>query len=508
MATVDKNFKVKHGLVVEGTTATVNGNDILTTANTTSDLTEGTNQYFTDQRAKDAAASLITNATKTNITITGDGNGLTIAAENGVADSTTDDLAEGISNLYFTNQRALDATVAAYDGAGSAANAQTNAETFATNAINALTTDDIEEGVANLYFTDSRAKDAVGNAVGTGLFFNTITKGISVAENTYDAFGAATTAENNAKAYADSLATNYDAAGAAAAAETAANLYTDNAVATVVGGAPALLDTLNELAAAIADNPNYATDVANLVAGKQDTLTAGSGISINPSTDEISVDDTVIASVSYVDANFVNIADLPGQLDDYVPLTQKGANDGVATLDSTGQVPLSQLGNVPDAYITSVGNNLSVTGGELTIAATPTFTAVDFDTVAKQVAAKINTIGSTPTTLYSFKIGPLSDAYTSAEYTISSYATKNGVPTSISEREITKILLTTDNGGNVAITEYGTVTMNDHVLDITAEVITVGTPGMGGYYQCNLIASSAISGVTVDHATVVGTLFK
>ena len=30
MATVNKNFKVKHGLVVEGTTGTINGEAILT----------------------------------------------------------------------------------------------------------------------------------------------------------------------------------------------------------------------------------------------------------------------------------------------------------------------------------------------------------------------------------------------------------------------------------------------------------------------------------------------
>ena len=47
----------------------------------------------------------MTGATLTNITITGTGSGLTITAENGVADSTTTDLAEG-SNLYFTDARA------------------------------------------------------------------------------------------------------------------------------------------------------------------------------------------------------------------------------------------------------------------------------------------------------------------------------------------------------------------------------------------------------------------
>ena len=46
----------------------------------------------------------------------------------------------------------------------------------------------------------------------------------------YDAKGAATTAETNAKAYADSLASNYDAKGSAAAAETNAKAYTDTAL--------------------------------------------------------------------------------------------------------------------------------------------------------------------------------------------------------------------------------------------------------------------------------------
>ena len=57
---------------------------------------------------KTFAAELLTNATKSNIAITGDQNGLTITAENGIADSTTSDLAEG-TNLYFTDERAQDA---------------------------------------------------------------------------------------------------------------------------------------------------------------------------------------------------------------------------------------------------------------------------------------------------------------------------------------------------------------------------------------------------------------
>jgi hypothetical protein len=101
---------------------------------------------------KTFAAELLTNATKSNITITGDKNGLTITAENGVADSTTDNLTEGSTNKYFT---------------------------------------------------DERAQDAVGNAVGTGLTYTDATGEIKVTPNTYDAYGAASTAESNANSYTD-----------------------------------------------------------------------------------------------------------------------------------------------------------------------------------------------------------------------------------------------------------------------------------------------------------------
>ena len=76
----------------------------------TDDIEEGaTNLYYTTARAKGDAADLLTNATLTNITITGNEDGLTITAENGVADSDTDDLTEGNTNLYFTDTRAVDA---------------------------------------------------------------------------------------------------------------------------------------------------------------------------------------------------------------------------------------------------------------------------------------------------------------------------------------------------------------------------------------------------------------
>lgn len=183
----------------------------------TTDVAEGTNLYFTDGRAKDSAAALLTNATLTNITITGTGNdGLVITAENGVADSTTDDLLEGATNKYFTPQRALDATASAYDPAGSSSSAQAAAEDYAdgvaltaennakaytdaretaitsayeayadqaevdakayadnlvdglSSTVDNLTTDDVAEGTTNKYFSNSLAFDATAGQLVEG----------------------------------------------------------------------------------------------------------------------------------------------------------------------------------------------------------------------------------------------------------------------------------------------------------------------------------------------------
>lgn len=158
---------------------------------TTDDIEEGsTNLYYLTSRAQADAASLLTGATKTNITITGNAiSGLTITAENGVADSTTDDLDEGTTNLYFTDERAQDAIGTAITNGVQSGISVTYSDV--DNEINfsvadqwaGKTTTDLTEGT-NLYFTDERAQDAVGNAVGTGLSYNDTSGAISVDTNT------------------------------------------------------------------------------------------------------------------------------------------------------------------------------------------------------------------------------------------------------------------------------------------------------------------------------------
>jgi hypothetical protein len=71
--------------------------------------------------------------------------------------------------------------------------------------------------------------------------------------------------------------TNWDTAygwGNHASQGYATTTYVDTAVSNLVDAAPATLDTLNELAAALGDDPNFATTVSNQIGLKQDASTA------------------------------------------------------------------------------------------------------------------------------------------------------------------------------------------------------------------------------------------
>lgn len=165
-------------------------NDAITAAIdaiTTTVIEEGTNLYYTEGRAKTDAAELLTSATKTNITITGDGDGLVITAENGVADSTTSDLAEG----------------------------------------------------TNLYFTDERAQDAVGNAVTDGLEYNDTTGAISLK---YNSNGGAIGVNGSGDVFVKTDGTTIDTSGSGnqlrvltgEGSTVASKTYADSAASTAV----------------------------------------------------------------------------------------------------------------------------------------------------------------------------------------------------------------------------------------------------------------------------------
>ena len=66
----------------------------------------------------------------------------------------------------------------------------------------------------------------------------------------------------------------------------ASTTYVDNRVAGIVNSAPETLDTLNELAQALGNDPNFATTVANQIGTKVDKVT-GKGLSTNDLTNTL-----------------------------------------------------------------------------------------------------------------------------------------------------------------------------------------------------------------------------
>ena len=143
----------------------------------TTDLTEGTNLYYTNARA-DARVDAGFTAKDTDNLSEGSSNlyYTDARADARIAAADTDDLSEGSTNLYYTDARA-DARVAAATGANlSLANKDTDdlsegsTNLYHTSAradarfdvkIAAADTDDLSEGTSNLYYTDARAQAAI-----------------------------------------------------------------------------------------------------------------------------------------------------------------------------------------------------------------------------------------------------------------------------------------------------------------------------------------------------------
>lgn len=166
-------------------------------------------------------------------------------------------------------------------------NAFSNVKVGATTVVADNPTDTIEfVAGTNVILTPDATNDKVTFALSTSV------------ETTSGAQTKANTAESNAKAYADTK------------------------VAALLDSAPGTLDTLNELAAALGDDPNFATTMTNLIntRARKYSSTIGNGtatqftLTHNFGTKELSIDieeiatgETVITDVSKIDINSIKV---------------------------------------------------------------------------------------------------------------------------------------------------------------------------------------------------------
>jgi hypothetical protein len=127
-------------------------------AKDTGDLSEGTNLYYTDARADARVAA----ATGVNLSLT---------------NQDTDDLSEGNTNLYHTTERVQDVvggqivTNGSHAGISFTYDDDNDGAIDATVSLESFDTDNLSEGSTNLYFTNERVDDRVDALItgGTGV---------------------------------------------------------------------------------------------------------------------------------------------------------------------------------------------------------------------------------------------------------------------------------------------------------------------------------------------------
>lgn len=440
MATVTKNFRIKSGLVVEGTSGTIDGHNILT------ESTSG-DQYIlnlvggaTLVKSVDTGVFNVDGAG--NLTInsnTFDSYGSASAAQTAAATDATNKANQALADAQtYANSLASN-----YDAAGSASTAESNANTYTDNKVLDYTkTVDLDTTIDGYGYLKSA--DLTGYAT----------------ESYVDQ------AETDANSYADSLindgsttSTNawsaYKTSTEIGLAQAAAEQHADDAVAALVGSAPAVLDTIQELATALENNPDIIADLENVAAGKQNTLTAGSNIDITQDTISVTglTTDDVAEGANRLYFNNTRAQDAIG------------AGTGL-TKDNQG-TELAINRQVVDTWYDAAGAAATAqTAAEATaqaaldniLDATTPFTDLNINDVAKQVAARTTSLGSVAVTAYQFN----KSSFRSGKFLVK---IDNGT-----NNEVSEILVTLDSSDNVAITEYAIVGTNGTRGTITADV--------------------------------------
>ena len=576
MATVNKDFKIKSGLIVEGLQGTINGETILTEV--------AGDEYILNLIGGETLVKSVSN--EFDVSVAG-----RLSLDRAVVDAYYDAAGEaqdvqdnldihtnassgvhGVTGSVvgttdaqdLSNKRIIDALQFS-DGVTVANEAEIAVEAITHNFNVVAKSGDLVLG--SLYDDVVIAPNSSNAYLGTpGATTKIATEGyVDQAESdaitaaASDATTKANTAEQNAKDYADDLindASNlstevwsaYKTSTEIGLAQTAAEGFATQAIANLVDSAPTTLDTLNELAQALQDNPDIISDLQDIAAGKQDTLTAGSNIEITglnvinvTGLDAADISDFNTAALSATAAAYDiagAAATAQGNAEDYADglavnydaagsaatAEQNAKNyadaldtDDVAEgstnqyfLDSRAKSSAADLltgANLTNITITGTGAGLTITAENGVADSTTTdlaegtnkyftdarardavdgtdrsFTSVELNSVAKQVAATL----SAPTAGIQ-----VAHAFPKAEYRSAEYLVKVAYGT---HTEISKVLLTLDSSDNIAITEYGIVGTNGSASSISAGV-------SGANVQLQVTTANVNSTVTV-----VGTL--
>ena len=409
MATVDKNFRIKNGLVVEGTTGTINGNNILTE--------NGGDTYILNLVG---GATLVKSVDSGTFTVDGLGN---LTVNSGVFDA-----AGAASAAQTAAQSYADSLAPNYDGAGAATTAYNNAKSYA-------------DGLASNYDPAGAAGTAETNAksYADSLATNYDPAGTAAGlAGNYDAAGAASTAQSNAEGYADTAASNAQTNAESYAdtkkteAISAANTYTDGKVADLVGMAPSLLDTLEKFDAAISNDANFSTTLLNDIATAQSTAESYTDTAIST---EVTNRNSAIATAKT----------------EAITAAESYADGLASNYDAAGAASTAYTNALNDANGHTDGYVGALKDG------TEAFTDINLNNVTSQRAIQ--------TTLSSVTTGSSVMSWAKADYGSAKIWVKFATAT---HSQISEVLITTDAANNVAITEFAIVGTNGNMGSVTA----------------------------------------
>lgn len=452
--------------------------DVTGTVVTTGDTSSVTNTMLAGSISNDKLAGSISNdklagsisndkLANSSVTI----NGYSISL-GGSATYGTDNINEGTSNLYFTNERAQDAVATALSNG-----THTNITVSYDDNANAISL------TGAVTYTDENAQDAVGNAVGNGLDYDDNTGAISVdpSEFALSAVGAPTgnvdfatykitnlgapTSANDAatKAYVDNTTAGLNFHAAVHAATTA-NL--DATYANGTGGVGATL-TANANGALVVDghtlNANERVLVKNQTAGLENgiyAVTATGDIS-NPwvLTRATDADNSPSGEVAYGDFTFVQ---------------QGSTNAGFGYIvNTTGTIT---IGTTAISYIQFNAGQVVVAGNGLTESTPGTLainTAVTVDLNTAQTLTNKTITGT-----FTGNLTGNADTVTNGVYTTGSYADPSWI-TSLAKSKVG--LGNVENtalstwAGSTNLTTLGTITTGTW----TGTAIAIANGGTG-----------------------------
>ena len=139
--------------------------------------------------------------------------------------------------------------------------------------------------------------------------------------------------------------------------QIATTAYVDSAVSGLVDSAPTTLDTLNELAAALGDDPNFATTVATSIGGKLDSNSANyvKSLSISGTTITVTKGDNTTSTLTTQDTTYSLPEATTSTLGGVIVGTGLSVSSG--TISADDQLP-SQTGN-SGKYLTTNGTTAS-----------------------------------------------------------------------------------------------------------------------------------------------------